>query len=197
MVKRIVSLVFVLLNILIVGYASAQVLYLSPSPQRSNCNESNRYACQALDSVEASGYEMARAGKMTWLSMVDRFYKERSRLFPRMQDSDETAEIRSYQRVLAERKDAGKITEAEWVFLLRKQQSILDARDAQVQSYRNENYSQQQQIQLQQQQMQMQQQQQFQQQQMQQQQIQQQQMQRPAPSYNCNRIGGNYVCNPY
>lgn len=197
MVKRIAFLVFILANVLIVGCASAQILTLSAIPQRSDCAGLNIYSCRALDSVEASGYGMARTGKMTWLSMVDRFYKERDRLFPRMHDSNETAEVRSYQRVLAERIDAGKITEAEWVFLLNKQQSVLAARDAQVQSYRNDDYSQQQQIQLQQQQMQMQQQQQFQQQQMQQQQFQQQQMQRPAPSYNCNRIGGNFVCNPY
>ena len=108
-------------------------LYLSPSPQRSNCSGSNIYPCEQLDSIEESGYQMARAGKITWLNMVDRFYSERSRIFPQMKDTNDGAEIRSYQRVLAERKDAGKITEAEWVFLLNRQQSALAAREMQRQ----------------------------------------------------------------
>ena len=140
--------------------ASAQfILHLSASPQRSNCTGADRYACEALDSVEASGYQMARAGRITWLMMVDRFYQERSRIFPQMRDDYTTAEIRSYQRVLAERKDAGKITEAEWVFLLNRQRSALAARDARVDRSIEANNAMQHQMEMQRQQMQMQQQQ--------------------------------------
>lgn len=112
------------------------VFYLTSSPQRNDCSNVSMSACQALDAVEASGYEMARRGKISWIEMVDRFYRERSRIFPYMQDSPITTEIRSYQRVLAEKKDAGRITEAEWVYLLTRQLSEIDAREAQVQNSR-------------------------------------------------------------
>lgn len=107
--------------------------YLAPSPQRNDCYNA---ACQALDAVEASGYEMARRGKISWIEMVDRFYRERSRIFPHIRDDQITSEIRSYQRVLAEKKDAGKITEAEWVFLLTRQLSEIDAREAKIRNNR-------------------------------------------------------------
>lgn len=154
--------------------------YLGATPSQSDCTGLNLTACRALDAVEESGYAMARRGNMTWVRMVDRFYEERGRYFPNMRDDHFTAEIRAYQRVLAERKDAGKITESEWVFLLAKQFSVLTARDNQSQSARQQEQHMQQlrndQANYEQQQRNMEHQQQMQQQQIDQQRMQQQQM---------------------
>jgi len=138
------------------------VFYLGASPQRSNCYNVNLSACRAMDGVEASGYEMARRGQISWVAMVDRYYRERRRVFPYMRDDHVTAEIRAYQRVLAEKMDARKISEAEWVYLLVKQESELESREAQVQNSRNPNVYQ----------------------------------PRNAPSYNCEKFGPGYSCNP-
>lgn len=123
------------------SHASAYtVFWLSSTPEdRSDCSNVNIYACRAIDDVQASGYVMARRGQISWVQMVDRYYRERSRIFPSMRDDHVTAEIRAYQRVLAERRDAGKITESEWVFLLAKQFSVLTTRENQSQSARQQN----------------------------------------------------------
>ena len=108
------------------------VFYLSSTPEEhSDCYNVDISACRAIDGIQASGYAMARRGQMTWVQMVERYYRERSRIFPYMRDNHVTAEIRAYQRVLAERKDAGKITESEWVFLLSRQNSAIVARENQ------------------------------------------------------------------
>lgn len=121
------------------------VFWLSSTPEdRSDCTKVNISACRAIDEVQASGYAMARKGQISWVQMVDRYYRERSRIFPNMRDDHFTAEIRAYQRVLAERKDAGRITESEWVFLLAKQFSVLTARDNQSQSARQQQHQMQQ-----------------------------------------------------
>ena len=115
------------------------VFWLSSIPEdRSDCSNVNVSACRAIDEIQASGYAMARRGQISWVQMVDRYYRERGRIFPNMRDDYFTAEIRAYQRVLAERKDAGKITESEWVFLLAKQFSVLTARENQSQSARRQ-----------------------------------------------------------
>ena len=134
------SLILAVVILLTSSHAFAYtVFWLSSIPEdRSDCANVNVSACRAIDEVQATGYAMARRGQISWVQMVDRYYRERSRIFPNMRDDHFTAEIRAYQRVLAERKDAGKITESEWVFLLAKQFSVLTARDNQSQSARQQ-----------------------------------------------------------
>ncbi|MDO8341515.1 MAG: hypothetical protein Q7T59_06095, partial [Candidatus Woesebacteria bacterium] len=128
------------------SYAFAYtVFWLSSTPEeRSHCYKVNASACRAIDDVQVSGYAMARRGQISWVQMVDRYYRERSRIFPNMRDDHVTSEIRAYQRVLAERKDAGKLTESEWVFLLSKQYSAILARENQSQSARQQQHQMQQ-----------------------------------------------------
>lgn len=127
------------------SYTSAQThFFLSSSPQPNDCYGYEINACRALDAIEASGYSMARSGKIKWVDMVNRFYQERNRYFPHLRDDHINAEIRSYQSLLAERKDSGKITESEWVFLLSRQYSAIVARTDQSSGYAQQRQQQQQ-----------------------------------------------------
>lgn len=85
------------------------------------------------------GYDMARKGQISWVAMVDRFYQARNSYFPNMRDDQKVAQIRSYQRVLAEKMDARRITEAEWAYLLTKEWAEIDAREAIAEESRRPN----------------------------------------------------------
>lgn len=62
--------------------------------------------------------------------MVERYYRERNRLFTKIRDDRINAEIRTYQLALAERIDSGTVKESEWVNLLSDQYYKIIAREA-------------------------------------------------------------------
>jgi hypothetical protein len=109
----------------IMGTYSAPTLASSPRP--SGCSDSK---CRQLDQLEAKGYDLARQKKITWTKLVSAFYEGRAKLYPDSNDSAGTRELISFQRVLAEQMDAGKITETQWAYLVDKKYSEVQSRDA-------------------------------------------------------------------
>lgn len=84
---------------------------------------------QALDAIEANGYQLARQKKITWVKFVDAFYQKRAELYPKSIDTHGVNELRSYQRVLAEQMDLGKITESQWTYLIESKSAEINARN--------------------------------------------------------------------
>lgn len=84
---------------------------------------------KALDAIEANGYQLARQRKITWVHFVDAFYQKRAELYPESIDNYGVNELRSYQRVLAEQMDSGKITESQWVYLIESKNAEINARN--------------------------------------------------------------------
>jgi hypothetical protein len=81
-----------------------------------------------MDAIEAKGYELARSGKTSWVKFVTVFYAERNKLFPNASDTPDTKEYIAFQRALAEQMDAGKVTEAQWVYLLENKKNEQQSR---------------------------------------------------------------------
>lgn len=100
--------------------------YLAASPRPSGCGDER---CQALDSIEAKGYELARQKKISWIKLVDVFYQKRAELYPNSRDSYGVNELKSYQRALAEQMDLGKMTESQWAYLVEKKTAEISARN--------------------------------------------------------------------
>jgi hypothetical protein len=111
----------------LMGTYSAPTLASSPTP--SGCAGSDT-RCQALDDLEARGYEQARQKRITWSKLVSGFYERRTQLYPDTNDSAYTREFMSFQRVLAEQMDAGKITEAQWAYLIDKKYAETQSNNA-------------------------------------------------------------------
>lgn len=109
------------------GVYSAPTLASAPTP--SGCNDRR---CRTLDEIEAKGYELARQGKITWVKLVDVFYKKRAELYPSSQDGFGVSELVAYQRLLAEQLDLGKITETDWAYLIEVKRSEISARNQSV-----------------------------------------------------------------
>lgn len=97
------------------GTYSAPLLGGAPRP--SGCSDEK---CRSLDALEARGYDLARQKKITWTRLVNSFYEGRAKLYPDSNDSSKVHEMISFQRMLAEQMDAGKITESEWAYLVEK-----------------------------------------------------------------------------
>jgi hypothetical protein len=109
----------------LMGTYSAPTLASSPRP--SGCSDSK---CRQLDQLEEKGYDLARQKKITWTKLVSAFYEGRAKLYPDTNDSAYTREFISFQRVLAEQMDAGKITETQWAYLVDKKFSETQTRNA-------------------------------------------------------------------
>lgn len=109
------------------GTYSAPTLSSSPTP--SGCAGSDS-RCQTLDKLEARGYTQARQKQITWTRLVNGFYEGRAMLYPNGKDSAATREFISFQRVLAEQMDAGKITETQWAYLVDKKFTETQTRNA-------------------------------------------------------------------
>jgi hypothetical protein len=109
----------------IMGTYSAPTLASSPTP--SGCTDDK---CRSLDALEAQGYDLARQKKITWTKLVSAFYDGRAKLYPDSSDSAGTRELISFQRVLAEQMDAGKITQAQWAYLVDKKYAEVQNRNA-------------------------------------------------------------------
>lgn len=105
--------------------------YLASSPQASGCIKPE---FKELDLFELRGYTQAREGKIPWVKFVSQFYVLRDKLFPKSNDSPSLREYKAYQMLLAEQRDAKKISEAEWVYLMEKKLNELNARDQMVQN---------------------------------------------------------------
>ncbi len=99
---------------------------LAASPTSSGCNTNK---CRELDAVEARGYELARAGQIKWIQLVDWFYSRRAELYPETNDQFGASELRAYQRMLAEQMDTGRLTESQWVYLIEKKNSEINTRN--------------------------------------------------------------------
>lgn len=106
----------------LMGTYSAPTLASSPRP--SGCKNDNR--CRELDEIETYLYTMVRQKKTTWTKVVNIFYDSRLTLYPNTNDSAYTREFISFQKVLAEQMDAGKITEAQWAYLVDKKYSEIE-----------------------------------------------------------------------
>ncbi len=105
------------------GYHTAPTL--AGSPQSSGCTDSR---CLTLDRLESELYSLARSRKITWLQLVDAFYSERARLYPKTNDRNGVSELFAYQRMLAELMDQRKITEPQWSYLIQQKNSEIQAR---------------------------------------------------------------------
>ena len=98
---------------------------LAASPRPSGCQNPK---CRALDSVEAQGFDLARAKKIPWTRLVDVFYNRRAELYPDSDDGLGVNELKSYQRALAEQMDLGRLTESQWTYLVEKKDAEITAR---------------------------------------------------------------------
>lgn len=96
---------------------------LASQPQSSGDPDSR---AQLLDDLEARLYRDARSGQISWVQLVDRFYSQCAALYQGYYDED-GRDLPAYQRVLAEKMDAGSIKESEWIYL---QESKLSERRA-------------------------------------------------------------------
>jgi hypothetical protein len=103
--------------------------YLASSPQPNGCIKPE---CKELDLFESQGYTQAREGKISWVKFVSQFYQLRDKLFPKSNDNPSLREYKAYQMLLAEQRDAKKISEAEWEYLMEKKFNELNARDQMV-----------------------------------------------------------------
>ncbi|WP_137921272.1 hypothetical protein [Hydrogenophaga sp. 2FB] len=107
------------------------VYYLDSQPIKNQCFSK---ACRSLDNYTAAAYARARSGQMSWVSLVDGYYRLRDQLYRGRGDTPFTAEIRSYQRALAEQIDFGKLTETQWVYLQQRRINELNSRQALIES---------------------------------------------------------------
>lgn len=90
---------------------------LAASPRSSGCQDER---CAALDAVEAELYELAREKKISWVRLVETFYRKRAEIYPDSRDGYHVNELKAYQRALAEQLDMGLIDESKWVDLLER-----------------------------------------------------------------------------
>ena len=99
--------------------AEATGTYVAPtlggSPRPSGCSDDK---CRQLDRLEAALYADAKGRQITYTSLVNRFYETRTRLYPDSRDHSGIWEIRSFQLALAEHVDLGKVSAAQWAYLV-------------------------------------------------------------------------------
>lgn len=107
----------------LMGTYSAPLLAGSPRP--SGCSDQR---CRTLDEVERIGYDRARRKDITWTRLVDGFYEGRRRLYPDSNDGGAVHEYQAFQRALAEQIDAGRMTEAQWSYLVERKSAEIHER---------------------------------------------------------------------
>lgn len=105
---------------------------LAASPHPSPCGQRGDARCRQLDELEERLYAYARAELITWVYLVDNFYKERARQFPNSADDLSVRQKYSFQRMLAEQMDNKKITEAQWVYLNNQKDADISAIERQI-----------------------------------------------------------------
>lgn len=109
----------------VLGTYVAPTLAASPNP--SPCGQRGDARCRQLDELEERLYSYARAELITWVYLVDNFYKERARQFPNSADDLSVRQKYSFQRMLAEQMDNKKLTEAQWVYLNNKKDAEINS----------------------------------------------------------------------
>lgn len=100
---------------------------LAGSPRQTRGCSDQR--CAALDELEQVGYQRARARQITWTRLVDGFYEGRKRLYPESNDDSFVFEYQAFQRALAEQLDAGRVSEAQWAYLVERKLGELRERE--------------------------------------------------------------------
>lgn len=118
---------------MLTGQYTAPLLAGSPRATRG-CGDDR---CRALDELESVGYQRARARQISWVRFVDVFYEGRRRVYPDSNDGAFVYEYQSFQRALAEQMDAGRITEAQWSYLVERKLGELRERERSGQSVCN------------------------------------------------------------
>lgn len=101
---------------------------LASQPQPSGRSE---YVALVLDELEARLYTDARSGRISWVQLVDSFYARCADLYLGYRNEN-NRELPAYQRVLAEQMDARSITESQWVYLLEKKITEIEALDHEI-----------------------------------------------------------------
>jgi len=91
---------------------------------------------QLLDNLEARLYRDARSGKISWVQLVDEFYSQCAAL-SRGYYNEDNRELPAFQRVLAEKMDAGSIKESEWIYLQESKISEQRARNQIIENTRS------------------------------------------------------------
>lgn len=109
----------------VLGTYVAPTLAASPTP--SPCGQRGDARCRQLDELEERLYSYARSELITWVYLVDNFYKERARQFPNSADDLSVRQKYSFQRMLAEQMDNKKLTEAQWVYLNNKKDAEINS----------------------------------------------------------------------
>ena len=102
-----------------ISVAQATGTFVAPtlggSPRPSGCSDDK---CRQLDRLEEALYGEANRHQITFTLLVNRFYEGRARLFPESRDSSGLWELRSFQLALAEHVDLGKVSAAQWAYLV-------------------------------------------------------------------------------
>ena len=106
-----------------IGTYSAPLL--AGSPRSSGCSDEK---CRILDAAEQRGYAKARSKEITWTRFVNGFYEGRLRLYPDTKDDGAVYEYQAFQRALAEQMDAGRMSEAQWSYLVERKYSEIRER---------------------------------------------------------------------
>jgi hypothetical protein len=101
---------------------TAPSLAAGPNPGRPCPDE----RCTTLEQVEAKGYSLARNGDIRWVHLVDQFYDKRRELYPDSRDDDSIRVVRACQRDLADLMDRGRLTEAQWNYLIHKMRGEIE-----------------------------------------------------------------------
>jgi len=99
--------------------------YLGGSPSPSGCRDPG---CLRLDQLETELYGQVRTRAINYRILVQRFYAERSRLFPTTKDGPQIREAIAFQRMLAEHVDAGQVTDTQWVYLVERKNAEIQER---------------------------------------------------------------------
>ena len=98
---------------------------LAASPRPSGCSDDR---CKQLDELESRLYEAAARKQITYGDLVSRFYETRARLYPDSREHSGVYEYRAFQQALAEHVDAGKVSPAQWIYLIESKNSEINER---------------------------------------------------------------------
>lgn len=107
-------------------------MYLASQPHSSGIND---WQARELDNLETRLYIDARAGQISWVQLVDKFYARCAALIQGYLNEN-NRELAAYQRVLAEKMDAKNINESEWIFLQESKLSEIRARNQLIENTR-------------------------------------------------------------
>lgn len=111
---------------------------LAASPRPSGCSDPR---CRRLDEIEFNYYQQAKNKQITWLQLVDGFYQQRLQLYPNSNDAGGVRKLHAYQRMLAEQRDRGLITETQWVYLIESKVSEISTSNSALSTRKSDSRS--------------------------------------------------------